>query len=626
MVGIIIAVGIFVLVCLFLVTGYNRLVGLRKGVRAAWAQIDVLLKRRHDLIPNLVETVKGYAAHESQTLQNVVAARNAAVAAGSAGSPASRCRPKPPSAGALRQVFALAEAYPDLKANTGFVELQRELADTENQIAQQRQGYNRIVADYNATMLRFPTEPAGRAVRVHRPAVLRGAGRRPARRPDRPVLITSRRLKDELNAETPRRREKSTEKRKCRRAGIALTPPSSSPLAFSASWQFLPNSSTTARPLPKTPVENLPAVRQTAGNRGVLPIKRNALEQHGWCRAYKDGAGGPGQPGPRVVLLRLAVVTAVGVVTDDGFRVFTQGATDGCSFALCSRSACSSPVRMPGAETGFDGRPSPPAQLRRAAPLPPELSPARATASAKADPRASAVAAAPAAPMVVPPGTPREWVPLAAPTTGSGSSSTTAPPPSAAPPASTASTARRATSTSSATTSSSATAPTPPDGKVEVGPRWPKQKHGAHAQTADEQFNNYGIGICLVGNFDQQQPSAAQLQATAKLVAYLMKTYDIPPSHVIGHGDTKATDCPGRYMHVASVRRMSLQILADAGGPSAPPEPSARHLLVDLPAENDCSHVPARSRGTKVPPARASADVIFARPGQRLGSGYTRPP
>jgi N-acetylmuramoyl-L-alanine amidase len=103
------------------------------------------------------------------------------------------------------------------------------------------------------------------------------------------------------------------------------------------------------------------------------------------------------------------------------------------------------------------------------------------------------------------------------------------------------------------------------DGAVEVGSRWPKQKWGAHAQTPDEQFNKFGIGICLVGNFDQQQPSDSQLRATSKLVAYLMKTYGISPSHVIGHGDTKRTDCPGRNLHVASVRRMSVQLLVDAG-------------------------------------------------------------
>jgi hypothetical protein len=107
------------------------------------------------------------------------------------------------------------------------------------------------------------------------------------------------------------------------------------------------------------------------------------------------------------------------------------------------------------------------------------------------------------------------------------------------------------------------------DGQVEVGPRWPKQKWGAHTKTPDNQFNNFGIGICLVGNFDNTRPSYAQMQATSKLVAYLMKTYHVPPERVIGHGMAKPTDCPGRYMSVAEVRRMSGQILA-AGGDAVP--------------------------------------------------------
>ncbi len=119
-----------------------------------------------------------------------------------------------------------------------------------------------------------------------------------------------------------------------------------------------------------------------------------------------------------------------------------------------------------------------------------------------------------------------------------------------------------------------------PDGKVEVGPRWPKQKWGAHAQTPDEQFNRFGIGICLVGNFDQQHPTDAQLRSTARLVAYLMKTYGIPPSHVIGHGDTKPTDCPGRNMHVAVLRRMSVRLLADAGD-AVPEEHAIRTAAAD---------------------------------------------
>src|ERR1041385_8262261 len=87
-----------------------------------------------------------------------------------------------------------------------------------------------------------------------------------------------------------------------------------------------------------------------------------------------------------------------------------------------------------------------------------------------------------------------------------------------------------------------------------------KQKWGAHAKTPDEQFNNYGIGICLVGNFDLDRPSPAQLQSVAKLTAYLMQTYHIPASHVIGHSDTKPTDCPGRHVSVVDIRRLASQL------------------------------------------------------------------
>ncbi len=103
------------------------------------------------------------------------------------------------------------------------------------------------------------------------------------------------------------------------------------------------------------------------------------------------------------------------------------------------------------------------------------------------------------------------------------------------------------------------------DGQIEVGSRWPKQKWGAHAKTPDNRFNEYGIGICLVGNFDVGYPSAAQMASVDRLVAYLMKTYHIPADHVLGHGDTKATDCPGRHMSVATVRRNCVRMLADAG-------------------------------------------------------------
>lgn len=103
------------------------------------------------------------------------------------------------------------------------------------------------------------------------------------------------------------------------------------------------------------------------------------------------------------------------------------------------------------------------------------------------------------------------------------------------------------------------------DGEVEVGPRWPKQKWGAHAKTADNRYNEYGIGICLVGNFDVSRPTARQQQSLARLVAYLMSTYNIPPERVLGHRDTKPTECPGRNMNIAVVRRAATQALADAG-------------------------------------------------------------
>ena len=143
-------------VVVWAILSYNRLVSLREQVRAAWAQVDVLLKRRHDLIPNVVETVKGYAAHERGTLEAVINARNAAVAARGGAGPASLAQTEGQLQGALLQLFALSEAYPDLKANANFVELQRELAGTENQIGHQRQQYNALVAQYNASIMSFP--------------------------------------------------------------------------------------------------------------------------------------------------------------------------------------------------------------------------------------------------------------------------------------------------------------------------------------------------------------------------------------------------------------------------------------------------------------------------------------
>jgi LemA protein len=132
---------------------YNRLVALRQTVNQAWGDIDVQLKQRHDLVPNLVETVKGYATHERGTFEAVISARNAAMAAGDA---KDQARAESQLTSALRQVFALAEAYPDLKANTNFLHLQRELADLENKIAASRRFFNNAVAEYNTAQDQFP--------------------------------------------------------------------------------------------------------------------------------------------------------------------------------------------------------------------------------------------------------------------------------------------------------------------------------------------------------------------------------------------------------------------------------------------------------------------------------------
>ena len=133
---------------------YNGLVQLRNRIDNAWSQIDVQLQRRHDLIPNLVETVKGYAAHERGTLEAVVQARNAAIAAKG---PAEQAQAENVLTGALRQLFALSEAYPDLKANENFLNLQEEITSTEDRIAYARQFYNDSVLKYNAKIQSIPS-------------------------------------------------------------------------------------------------------------------------------------------------------------------------------------------------------------------------------------------------------------------------------------------------------------------------------------------------------------------------------------------------------------------------------------------------------------------------------------
>jgi LemA protein len=150
----IVIVVILLLVIVYLIAAYNGLIRRRNQIENAWSQIDVQLKRRHDLIPNLVETVKGYAAHEKSTLDAVIQARNAAVAAPTPGATAVA---EGQLTGALRQLFALGEAYPDLKANQNFLALQEELSATEGRVAYARQFYNDSVLEYNNKLQQFPT-------------------------------------------------------------------------------------------------------------------------------------------------------------------------------------------------------------------------------------------------------------------------------------------------------------------------------------------------------------------------------------------------------------------------------------------------------------------------------------
>ena len=154
-----IAIGLLValvLIALFVIGTYNGLVGKRNRYKNAYAQIDVQLKRRYDLIPNLVETVKGYAAHEKGTLDAVIQARNSAVAAANS-DPAARAQAESAVTATLGRLFALAEAYPNLKANENFAALQGELSNTEDKIAYSRQFYNSAVQTLNGAVQSIPT-------------------------------------------------------------------------------------------------------------------------------------------------------------------------------------------------------------------------------------------------------------------------------------------------------------------------------------------------------------------------------------------------------------------------------------------------------------------------------------
>src|SRR6056297_374263 len=155
MIPTIIVVVVVVILVGFLVVSYNGLVRSRNQVENAWSQIDVQLKRRLDLIPNLVETVKGYAAHERETLEAVISARNTAIAAPD--TPPAQAAADNMLSGALRQLFALSEAYPDLKANQNFLALQEELTATEGRVAYARQFYNDSVLTYDNKLESFPT-------------------------------------------------------------------------------------------------------------------------------------------------------------------------------------------------------------------------------------------------------------------------------------------------------------------------------------------------------------------------------------------------------------------------------------------------------------------------------------
>src|SRR6187399_3653302 len=148
-----VVLGVIAVIVVWAISIYNSLVAMRQRTNQAFADIDVQLKQRHDLVPNLVETVKGYAAHEKGTLEAVIKARNAAV---SAQGPAAQAAAEGALQGALRQLFALAEAYPDLKANQNFQQLQAELSDLENKIAAARRFFNNTAAEYNASRESFP--------------------------------------------------------------------------------------------------------------------------------------------------------------------------------------------------------------------------------------------------------------------------------------------------------------------------------------------------------------------------------------------------------------------------------------------------------------------------------------
>ncbi len=168
----IIVLALVALLVIYLIVAYNGLIRGRNQIENSWAQIDVQLKRRLDLIPNLVETVKGYAAHEKETLDAVITARNAAVAAPN--TPHAQAEADNAVTGTLRQLFALGEAYPDLKANQNFLALQEELTATEGRVAYARQFYNDSVLTYNNKLQQIPTVIFAEDDELRTPRILRG--------------------------------------------------------------------------------------------------------------------------------------------------------------------------------------------------------------------------------------------------------------------------------------------------------------------------------------------------------------------------------------------------------------------------------------------------------------------
>jgi len=154
-IGLYVGIGVFVLVLAWAIGIYNGLVRTRNHCDESWSGVETELKRRHDLIPNLVETVKGYAAHERETFQRVVEARNRAAA--NQGTPEEHARDENSLVGGLKQLFAVAEGYPELKANRGFLALQEELATTENRIQRSRRFYNANVRDLANRIETFPS-------------------------------------------------------------------------------------------------------------------------------------------------------------------------------------------------------------------------------------------------------------------------------------------------------------------------------------------------------------------------------------------------------------------------------------------------------------------------------------